>query len=424
MVAKSRKANKPGKQRLAGRVQRKAKQRTVANRRRTRRGRGNAPGGALASYATSSAATPRDSARLCGVDRIGEPIDQSKLTKGAVVFDLLVEPTIARRMADLALAFQRVRYVKLRFRVTSHFPSIASGGYLAGFIKDPADKLPALAASYLISNTGAKVTNWWISTNYDCSLGATRYYTDRPTQDSTGEVAPDTVRSYSPGRFVVVCDSIPNQTGSISLELEWEVVFSDATLKEYVPVPATLTFGDNLPETNLVAIKYVPPASQSDPECVTIGYWSPTEQKYARLPADLYPIPVNSVIQLRRVVNVNVVTVGNVDAVIPATHITFLGGDFWVLSAYNSYVDKIAAIMPSKWHAGPALDKIKETTVMEGSLVAKTDEILPLVTATGRVITRDALAMFLEWDMEIGVGERMVEPFPGPENFQSEPMCI
>ena len=175
----------------------------------------------------SKSSTLQDSAFVRGSDRIGSVIHikADKATPGEVLQTITIEPALTQRMAQLAAAYQKVNYIKLHFTILPQFSTATAGGYCVGFIRDPADKLPTdgTAVNYLITNAGAKIQSWWNKSSMSFNnLG--KYFTDKP------ENGADSWRLYSPGTFAVVCDTPPTQDGYLTIQLDWEVHFSLATL--------------------------------------------------------------------------------------------------------------------------------------------------------------------------------------------------
>lgn len=171
-----------------------------------------------------------DNSVLSGTDRVLSPVKISGVTPGQVLADLMVQPMMAKRMATLAQAYQQIMYLAVTFRVTAQAPSLVGGGYVAGFVRDPADLVPESdAVGFLIRNAGAKVMNWWSPSTYRLPRNPKWFYTEKPM------IGADALREYSPARFLVVADSVAsaaNQDGYISIEMDWTVRFRNATYRE------------------------------------------------------------------------------------------------------------------------------------------------------------------------------------------------
>lgn len=193
--------------------------------------------------------TRRDVARVCGSDRIGEPIAvDATTTIGSVLATLVIEPALTSRLRKLASAYQKITYTKMVFRIVPQFSTATTGGYVSGFVRDAADKLPNVGtANYLITNTGASTASWWLENTIPLrNLG--QFYTNKPAEGA------DSLRLYSPGFIAVVCDTPPNQLGYITIQLEWEAVLTHATtsdLEEPLPiaVPPNLVVNDQFSST-------------------------------------------------------------------------------------------------------------------------------------------------------------------------------
>lgn len=188
--------------------------------------------------------TRNDTATVRGRDRIFHLADVSTLTDGGIVFFKQFTPDLIPRLSVLTSAYQRLRFSRLSFRIVAQVPTITPGGYVAAFIGDPNETLPTTQTlEYLVTNTGARTTALWNSTVVNCPkyrLNQT-YWAHQPS-GPTGVDAADTLRLYSPGSLAVVFEgNTANQKGSMSIEVDWAVTLTGATLEKTVPTPSTDT---------------------------------------------------------------------------------------------------------------------------------------------------------------------------------------
>lgn len=103
--------------------------------------------------------------------------------------------------------------------------SLTGGGYVAAFVKDPADTIGTIAA--LTSQVGSVTTKWWQSANVEASLLSKELFTSEGTE----------VREFSPGRFVLMSDGAPTQTGNVTVFAQWSVQLSQASLENPKQMP-------------------------------------------------------------------------------------------------------------------------------------------------------------------------------------------
>lgn len=158
-----------------------------------------------------------------GSDRLAHVADVSIFKEGDLVLDLVVEPSILKRLAVLSKGFQRIKWSKLKFHVDSQVGATCSGGYVVAFITDPTDTYKSGQLAALSSNAAAKTTNWWQSSVTDARTPSKPLYT---TADLTEP------RLSYPGRFIMMCDGKATQAGSMTVHVDWTVALSQATVEE------------------------------------------------------------------------------------------------------------------------------------------------------------------------------------------------
>lgn len=124
------------------------------------------------------------------------------------------------RLGQLAGAFQRIKYHRLRFEVVTGLPSDTSGVYVAGFIRDATDPVKAKTASSTLLASGGVATKWWQSCDVVVTGLPDLYYTSS---------APTSTRWASPGSFVISIIGKPSQGGSLEVFCHWDVSLSSPT---------------------------------------------------------------------------------------------------------------------------------------------------------------------------------------------------
>lgn len=168
-----------------------------------------------------------DSAVLSGVDRLQHVGDVSIIKPGVVFLDLLIVPGDFERLKHVAKSFQKIRYNMLRFRIEPQISTTTSGGYVAAFIRDPADVPPKnKILNYLTSQQGSVTTKWWQATVIQVPIAKKEYYTSQGVE----------VRDYSPGKIMIAADGQATQAGSLTVFVEWNVTLTQAGLENDIEV--------------------------------------------------------------------------------------------------------------------------------------------------------------------------------------------
>lgn len=160
-----------------------------------------------------------EGASLSGVDRIMSFVLDPATLRGGTTFSETLVPSSFQRLGLVARAFQRIRWLKLRFRVEPQVSTATSGGYVAAFIKDPADRIGDI--QQLTSTQGSVTTKWWQSSIIDATPPDRLFYTSEGAE----------LREYSPGKIVVMVDGEPTQKGNVTVFAEWTVHLSGPGLE-------------------------------------------------------------------------------------------------------------------------------------------------------------------------------------------------
>jgi hypothetical protein len=139
------------------------------------------------------------------------------------VFDTAITPGLGLRLKTLAAAWQRIKYLKMRFQVNARGSSLTGGDYVAAFIPDPTDKPPLTSAdSWVMAHAGATESSWWVSVDVVGPCPPQILYTSFEQSEP---------RYSSPGRFVIACINPPTADTTLSINWDWKVVFSQPSLE-------------------------------------------------------------------------------------------------------------------------------------------------------------------------------------------------
>lgn len=193
----------------------------VVSARRPVRNRRTAPsiGNAPNNMGSSVRGGGTDIARLSGVDRVFHGDITTAMKTGSKVCDLLVSPGLFARLKVVSQAYQRIRYLRCVFRVETQMNTLTAGGYIAGYVRDPADDVSTLNG--LMSQQGSIATKWWQSSVVSAPPPARLFYTSESVES----------REFSPGRFLLYVDGPATQNGSVTVYAEWTAELSEAGLE-------------------------------------------------------------------------------------------------------------------------------------------------------------------------------------------------
>lgn len=163
-----------------------------------------------------------EGASMSGVDRLKAIEDISKFHSGELLIDVLFDPADIPRLATVARAFQKIKYKYLRFRIEPQVSSSTSGGYVASFIRDPADTPPGDShklLDFMTASRGSVTTKWWQQSVVNAQVGSKDYFTSLGVE----------VRDFSPGRFLLAVDGKSTQAGNLTVFVEWSVYLHTAS---------------------------------------------------------------------------------------------------------------------------------------------------------------------------------------------------
>lgn len=164
---------------------------------------------------------------FAGSDYIAsEKITTTMPTGVPVVFqDLNPVQLHATHLAMQARGFEKYRYRTLQFRIVSHIPFTAGGGYIAGFDPDPLVGITSTNGRQQIMSTKGSISNGWSKNavirprlSDNCWM-----YVDSLVQG--------TARDTSPGTFVVINDTAPTVEGTFMVEIKYVIEFAGPTIQ-------------------------------------------------------------------------------------------------------------------------------------------------------------------------------------------------
>jgi hypothetical protein len=158
-----------------------------------------------------------------GTDLVTKLTVPSRTTAGSLILDTAITPSLGPRLSTLASAWQRIRYLRMRFQVNATGSSLVGGSYVAAFIPDPTDKPPLTNAdSWVMAHEGATQSSWWVSVDVVGPCPPQTLYTSFEQSEP---------RLSSPGRFVIACINPPSADTTLSLNWDWRVAFSQPSLE-------------------------------------------------------------------------------------------------------------------------------------------------------------------------------------------------
>lgn len=162
--------------------------------------------------------------REAGRDRFAFVDDVSTLSSQSIAIQQVFTPHMVQRLRVLSSAFQRVKYNKLRFIIEPQTSSATSGGYTAAFVRDPTDLVPSGVAGLnrISANRPSVAAKWWETSTLTVPQTPDLLYTSSK---------PGEPRWSSPGIFVLGVEGKANQAGSLTIYVEYDVVFSEPSLE-------------------------------------------------------------------------------------------------------------------------------------------------------------------------------------------------
>jgi len=124
------------------------------------------------------------------------------------------------RLAQIANAFQRVRWNSIRFTIEGAYPSTSGGGYVVCFVRDANDSPPSSlpeALKWAMAQQHCADAKWYDSVALSVGRSPDLLYTS----------AGGGVRFESPGSLFVIAKGGPNQVGSLTITMHWDVTLSE-----------------------------------------------------------------------------------------------------------------------------------------------------------------------------------------------------
>lgn len=223
---------------------------------RNRRGRTRNGGNSLASdIAPSRIPTTRGGAiSVGGEDRLASYDIKNKTS---VFLSVDISPSMSSRLSTISRAYQRIRYNAVEVIVTPQASAVTNGGYVCGFILDPADR--AITARDLTASQGAQTKKFYESAVVKMPRKPDLLYTN------VGEDPRLTI----PATFWVVSEGKPSSDLTLILTVKWSVTLSCPTLEDFSQASFTLT-GEIVPKQSNYNLQYVPPGGTATDDCSSI----------------------------------------------------------------------------------------------------------------------------------------------------------
>lgn len=175
-----------------------------------------------------------DVAHMSGTDRIFHGEISNKEAEGAIKCSLLVTPALFTRLATVARAYQRIRYKSLRFVIDTQIGTTTSGGYVVGFVRDPADDVTTLNS--LLAQKGSVATKWWQTSSVTATPPNKLFYTSESVE----------IREFSPGKLILMVDGKASQVGSFTIFAHWTVELTGAGLENPKQIDKIWSFKDDI----------------------------------------------------------------------------------------------------------------------------------------------------------------------------------
>lgn len=129
------------------------------------------------------------------------------------------------RLDVQASAYQRIKWLSLKFRISPQISTAVSGGYVAAFVQDPTDIVPDGEAGLnaLTSQSHSVTKKWWEDSIINAPMPQELLFTN---------ITGSELRWSSPGQFVLASDGKATSAGSLTVYLDWSVELSVPSLEK------------------------------------------------------------------------------------------------------------------------------------------------------------------------------------------------
>lgn len=142
-------------------------------------------------------------------------MDVFTVTSSTPVFqNYLVSPSMSLRFSSVGKAFQRYRVNSVTAYVTPQASATTNGGYVCGFVMDPADS--SVTAPQLSATQGSQTKKWYETAIVRMPKVSTTFFTS-PGNDP---------RLSSPGMLWVISEGSPQNKISVVVTFRWSVTLS------------------------------------------------------------------------------------------------------------------------------------------------------------------------------------------------------
>lgn len=184
---------------------------------------------------------------ISGEDRLGA-FDVK--AKKSLFLNVDISPAMSQRLATISRAYQRVQWVSVRVIVTPQASAMTNGGYVCGFITDPADR--SITARDLTASQGSQTKKFYETAVVNMPRKADLLYTN------VGEDP----RLSIPASFWVISEGAPSADLTLILTVIWNVKLSVPTLEDFQQASFTLN-GELRPKPDNYNLSYYAPGSKS-----------------------------------------------------------------------------------------------------------------------------------------------------------------
>lgn len=166
---------------------------------------------------------------LQGTDLYATIPDLSVFDAHTVVIDKPITIGDFERLGITGRTFQRIKWLRITFRLIMETASTTAGGYALAIIRDPTDVQESSLPGYrrLIGNDNVQIAKAWENSTVHLPRRQDWLYTSDDTE----------ARWYSPGKLVVMTDT-KISTGpynvpvGASIYAHWSVAFKDPTIED------------------------------------------------------------------------------------------------------------------------------------------------------------------------------------------------
>lgn len=181
------------------------------------------------------------------------------------------------RLANLAKAYQRIRWDMVQVIVTPQVSVTTNGGYVAGFVMDPDDR--AVTARQLSSVQGSQTKKFYETCVLKMPPKRELLYTSGGTD----------ARLSTPAIFWMITEGYPSVNVPVVFTMKWRVTLSEPTVEPAVDQSFVLE-GKLLPKQDNYNLQYQPPVGSATDDCSAafpLSIQNRKDDSYFRVPTFL-----------------------------------------------------------------------------------------------------------------------------------------